>query len=50
MDFASLDRRGYPVVSVEAGYAEWANHYDATVTAGLEYVNWPVSFALAWSK
>ena len=36
MDFSSFDRRGYPVVSVEAGYAEWANNYDATVTAGLD--------------
>jgi hypothetical protein len=31
MDFTSFDRRGYPVVSVEKGYAEWANTYDATV-------------------
>jgi SAM-dependent methyltransferase len=36
MDFSSFDRRGYPVVSVEAGYGEWANNYDATVTAGLD--------------
>src|ERR1700680_3540452 len=39
MDFSSFDRRGYPVVSVEAGYAEWASNYDATVTAGL-YQPW----------
>lgn len=36
MDFSPFDRRGYPVVSVEAGYAEWANTYDATVPAGLD--------------
>ena len=36
MDFSSFDRRGYPVVSVEVGYGEWANNYDATVTAGLD--------------
>ena len=36
MDFSSFDRRGYPVVSVKAGYGEWANNYDATVTAGLD--------------
>jgi SAM-dependent methyltransferase len=49
MDFSVFDRRGYPVVSVEAGYGEWANDYDATVTAGLDQplldslisVNWP---------
>jgi len=36
MDFSSFDRRGYPGVSVEEGYADWANDYDATVTAGLD--------------
>jgi SAM-dependent methyltransferase len=36
MDFSLFDRRGYPVVPVEMGYAEWANDYDATVTAGLD--------------
>lgn len=36
MDFAPFDRRQYPVVSVEAGYAEWARDYDRTVTAGLD--------------
>src|SRR5690348_6565597 len=36
MDFSLFDRRGYPVVSAEAGYAEWAENYDATVTAGLD--------------
>src|SRR5260370_12310387 len=36
MDFSLFDRRGYPVVSVEAGYAEWASDYDSTVAAGLD--------------
>jgi hypothetical protein len=36
MDFTPFDRRGYPVVPVVAGYAEWANTYDATVTTGLD--------------
>jgi len=36
MDFSLFDRRGYPVVSVERGYAEWAGSYDATVTVGLD--------------
>lgn len=36
MDFALFDRRRYPVVSPEAGYAEWAGHYDETVAAGLD--------------
>src|SRR6266566_10062328 len=36
MDFSLFDRRGYPVVSVETGYAEWAADYDATVPAGLD--------------
>src|ERR1700732_4182604 len=50
MDFSSFDRRGYPVVSVEAGYGDGASNYDATVTAGLDQplldsltsVNWQV--------
>lgn len=36
MDFSAFDRRGYPVVSVQTGYAEWADDYDATVTSGLD--------------
>ena len=36
MDFFLFDRRGYPVVSVERGYAEWAGSYDATVAVGLD--------------
>ena len=36
MDFALFDLRGYPVVSAETGYTEWADSYDATVTAGLD--------------
>lgn len=36
MDFSLFDGRGYPVISVDMGYAEWANHYDATVAAGLD--------------
>lgn len=36
MDFTPFDRRGYPVVSVVTGYAEWAKTYDATVTTGLD--------------
>jgi SAM-dependent methyltransferase len=36
MDFTPFDRRGYPVVPVVTGYAEWANTYDATVTTGLD--------------
>ena len=36
MDFTPFDRRGYPVVSVVTGYAEWADTYDATVTTGLD--------------
>ena len=36
MDFSLFDRRGYPVVSVERGYAEWAGSYDATVAVGLD--------------
>lgn len=36
MEFSLFDRRGYPIVSVETGYAEWASDYDATVTAGLD--------------
>ena len=36
MDFTPFDRRGYPVVPVVTGYAEWANTYDATMDAGLD--------------
>jgi predicted TPR repeat methyltransferase len=36
MDSAPLDKRGYPVVSAQTGYAEWADHYDSTVAAELD--------------
>lgn len=36
MDFAPFDERGYPVVSAQTGYGEWADHYEATVVAGLD--------------
>jgi SAM-dependent methyltransferase len=36
MDALPFDKRRYPVVSVEAGYAEWAVQYDATVAVGLD--------------
>jgi hypothetical protein len=36
MDFTPFDKRGYPVVSAQTGYGEWAGHYDATVAAGLD--------------
>lgn len=36
MDFSLFDRRRYPVISVEHGYAEWASNYDATVAVGLD--------------
>jgi SAM-dependent methyltransferase len=36
MDFAPFDKRGYPVVSAQTGYREWANHYEATVAAELD--------------
>ena len=40
MDFSLFDRRGYPVVSVERGYAEWAGSYDATEAVGLDRHSW----------
>jgi predicted TPR repeat methyltransferase len=36
MDCAPFDKRRYPVVSAQTGYAEWAGHYEATVAAGLD--------------
>jgi predicted TPR repeat methyltransferase len=36
MDFAPFDKRGYPVVPPQTGYGEWADHYEATVAAGLD--------------
>ena len=36
MDFAPFDKRGYPIVSAQTGYREWAGNYDATVAAGLD--------------
>lgn len=36
MDFSLFDRRRYPVVSAQAGYAEWAENYEDTVTLGLD--------------
>ena len=36
MDCAPFDKRGYPVVSAQTGYGEWAAHYEATVAVGLD--------------
>lgn len=36
MDFTPFDKHGYPVVSGQTGYGEWAGHYEATVAAGLD--------------
>jgi hypothetical protein len=36
MDFAPFDKRGYPLVSAPAVYAEWACDYEATVATGLD--------------
>src|SRR5437764_777018 len=36
MDFTPFDTRGYPVVSPQTGYGEWADDYEATVAAGLD--------------
>jgi SAM-dependent methyltransferase len=36
MDFSLFDRRRYPVVSAQAGYAEWAENYEDTVALGLD--------------
>jgi SAM-dependent methyltransferase len=36
MDHSLFDSRGYPIVSVETGYGEWAEHYDETVAVGLD--------------
>jgi SAM-dependent methyltransferase len=36
MDFAPFDKRGYPIVSAQSGYGEWASHYEATVAAELD--------------
>jgi hypothetical protein len=37
MDFAQFDKRGYPVVSAQGGYTDWAGHYDATAAGGLDH-------------
>ena len=36
MEFSPFDKRGYPVVSAAAGYAEWAVTYEETVAVGLD--------------
>jgi len=36
MDFVPFDKRGYPVVSAQTGYGDWAGHYEATVAVGLD--------------
>lgn len=36
MKFSPFDKRGYPVVSAAAGYAEWAVTYEETVAVGLD--------------
>jgi hypothetical protein len=38
MDFLLFDRRGYPVVSVKSGYAEWALALAGKLCAGMEQV------------
>ena len=45
MDFTPFDKRGYPVVSAQTGYGEWAGHYEATVAAGLDRLSWMPSKA-----
>ena len=30
-NFSNYDRRGYPMVSVQTGYGEWAASYEQTV-------------------
>jgi SAM-dependent methyltransferase len=50
MNFSLFDRRRYPVVSVETGYAEWANDYDATVAAGLDEPLLESLTSVRWSE
>ncbi|MDB5364708.1 MAG: methyltransferase [Rhodospirillales bacterium] len=53
MDFASFDKRHYPVLGPRDGYGEWAPTYEATVLdlmdlrllARLRCVDWPASEA-----
>jgi SAM-dependent methyltransferase len=49
VDFAPFDKRNYPVASVQDGYGEWSETYEATVQdlmdlrllARLKSVDWP---------
>jgi SAM-dependent methyltransferase len=50
MDFSLFDRRGYPVVSAEAGYAEWAKNYEATVAEGLDRPLLQTLTSVKWSQ
>jgi len=50
MDFSMFDRRGYPTVSVQAGYAEWADDYDATVTSGLDHPLLDLLTSVDWQR
>jgi len=50
MDFSLFDRRGYPVISIEHGYAEWARNYDATVAAGLDGPLLESLTSIDWSR
>jgi SAM-dependent methyltransferase len=50
MDFSLFDRRRYPVVSAEAGYAEWADNYEATVATGLDRPLLNVLTSVNWSQ
>jgi SAM-dependent methyltransferase len=49
MDFDPFDKRGYPVVSAEAGYGEWAATYEDTVAAGLDRALLPLLTTVDWA-
>lgn len=50
MDSSLFDKRGYPVVSAETGYAEWAADYEATVAEGLDRFLLPAVESIDWQQ
>ena len=48
--FSSYDRRGYPTVSVQTGYGEWAASYEQTVEDEMDLALLESLTSVPWSQ
>ena len=56
-EFSKFDARHYPTLSIQAGYAAWANSYEATVLdlmdlrllERLRTLDWPGVSRMRWT-